>query len=154
MVPDDKPDKPYTPKPFLGVPDTSAQDYDYAGTYHDIKLTPKVINVFCRMLERGYTITSIIDFVGTSDSAFQTWKSKGELVESGAADIPNGELYKRFVKGMKRAVAIWQMQRIDRAHTDRTWQRELALLKIRDPDNFGDHKPGDQQTYNADDTFL
>lgn len=147
------------PPPVQQVPDLPPADddeekFDYTTAGRCTLLTPKVINAFCQMVEVGYPLTAVCDFIGVQDSTFQQWRRKGELVDSGATDIPNAKLYHQFVLGLRRASAVWVMRRVDQAQTSRYWMRDLKLLQLRDPVNFSADARSTEESYDPDDSFL
>lgn len=109
------------------------------------------------MVANGYPATSACDYIGITDTRFQTWRRKGELVRQGDTSIKDGHLFLLFVLGLRRAGAEWVMERVREAQSrmNRNWYRDLRLLQVRDRLNFAqDAQGGSEELRDANETFL
>lgn len=119
-------------------------------------LTELIVVKFCEMIAIGCPATTACDFIGISDTAFKTWIRLGEDVRSDL-DVPDGALYLAFVLGLRRAGAIWVMERVRLAQQQGNleWRRDLKILSIRDRGNWSyDAQGGADETFDANESYL
>lgn len=131
--------------------------YKYTTLRQVTELTPQVVEEFCTMVATGYPATSACDYIGITDTRFQAWRRKGELVRQGDDTIVGGMLYLMFVLGLRKAGAVWIMARVKQAQlrTNKNWYRDLRLLQIRDKANFSqDAQGGSEELRDANESFV
>ncbi len=131
-------------------------EYEYADLQQVHDLTQPVIEEFCGMVAKGIPATAACDYIGITDTRFQAWRRKGELVRQGDT-MAQGKIYLLFVLGLRKAGAKWVMERVKEAQdrNNRNWYRDLRLLQVRDRTNFAqDAQGGSEELRDANETFL
>jgi hypothetical protein len=104
------------------------------------KLTPKLIDQFFQMGDRGVPFDAVCDALRVSKANFHQWVRRGELfLESEGGNDPEEAIYALFVQRMKESTASYRHRIIEELHTPdqgNDWIRLMTILERRDKRNF------------------
>lgn len=121
------------------------------------KMSPELIERFCRLARKGVPPDAICDYLGVSAATFWGWIRKGEEFRQNSVPTEWAE-YGDFVECYRKAVADYRISMITRVHSEHNpyWQRELAILERRDRRNWGRNTSaiGSDTEFDPDEKFL
>jgi len=96
------------------------------------KLTEELVKEICNYIEQGNTYDRACRLAGISDSIFYKWKARGEKEGEG--------VYFHFLQATLKAGEKFKQTNIDiiqQAAKDGTWQAAAWLLERKHPEEFG-----------------
>jgi len=138
-----------------------------------LQLTQELIDQFSGLILRGLPIDGACDYLSISPAMFWYWMKMGERwLNSGEAELlgieeedfdklGEADYYEtcgRFIKTMRKAMAEYRLETLDKLHADKTanWTKSMTILERRDRKNFSraDQPGGNVEKWDADERFL
>ena len=139
----------------LQVPDDE-DPYDLDNLVMIRDLTPSVIKMLARLVERGSDVTTACNKYLIDRNEVQKWRVLGESVLSGAqtTSTPHDEMCVKFVLAMLRASGRYEAYLDEGVHSEKGFARFIQIAKLRHPALYGDMASKQGEEFSPDEAFA